>query len=270
MDIQVKIGPVPACSARVWIVAAENTMAVLRGQHGPEVPWDVIVAFDRYIAEWRAVAFGGDEVFFWSAEVDERIVSRVGLHWARIASIIRSGRSTIATAPPEAAAFYDAVATGIAAALALGSESAAIAGAFDDAVPEFAEPVRADVPDSPIRVVLVDDNDDFRLLLRVHLEGDGDFVLVGEAADVFTAVQVAKATEPDVVILNLDMPTRDGFDALPLVASASPATGVIVYSTEPRRLEALSAGAVTFLPKTTPPAAVLDAARRAVRQPATC
>lgn len=265
MDITVTIGPVATSSARVWLAAAGETMAILRDQRDLDVPWDVMDAFERYLVEWCAAAEIGNE-FLWSATVDERIVMRIGLHWARITSVARSGRvPSIATAPPEAAAFYDAVSAGIAAGLARGGESASLADDFSDIVPAFDAQPRHDVAAAPIRVVLVDTDDDLRLLLRVRLEADGDFELVGEVSNAHAAVEAARAWQPDVMILDIDLPMTTGVDAVLLVCQAAPTTAVVVYSAEQRRLEALAAGAVAYVPKTSPIAAVIEAARHALR-----
>lgn len=266
LDITVTIGPVPATSARAWIAAAEETMSILRAQTELDVPWDVLEAFERYLRDWRAVADASD-VFVWSDRVDERFVTRIGLHWARITSVARAGRvPSIATAPAEAAAFYDAVATGIASALESGSTSAEIAGAFCDAVPAFETAVRVDAPTSAIRVLVVGDHEDLRLLVRVWFEGDGDFELVGETQTGHAAIQVARSTQPHVVIIDIDGRETSAADSVALVRGAAPGAVVIVYSGQARRLEALSAGATAFLPKSLPISTVLDVARRSVRE----
>jgi chemotaxis response regulator CheB len=62
------------------------------------------------------------------------------------------------------------------------------------------------------RVVIADDLDDLRWLLRNQLELDGDFIVVGEAANGVQAVEAVAATNPDVVVLDLQRPKMTGLD----------------------------------------------------------
>ena len=82
----------------------------------------------------------------------------------------------------------------------------------------------------PIRVVIVDDTADLRLLLRIHLERDGRFEVVGEAADGQEGIEVIAATEPDAVVLDLAMPRMDGLTALPLIREAHGDVVIVVLS----------------------------------------
>jgi DNA-binding NarL/FixJ family response regulator len=132
--------------------------------------------------------------------------------------------------------------------------------------PVATEP-RIDPRPRPVRVAVVDDNDDLRELLRLWLEGEPDFELVGEAADGHGAVQLARATQPDVVVLDVDMPVMSGLDALPLLRAVSPATKVILYSAKDRRLEALAAGATTYLSKSASLPSIIDTVRRTAGSP---
>ena len=84
--------------------------------------------------------------------------------------------------------------------------------------------------DGKVRVVLADDTAEYRLLLRIILEQDGRFEVVGEAADGAEAVRVTTAEQPDVLVLDLAMPVLDGLQAIPQVRAASPATAIVVLS----------------------------------------
>src|SRR4051812_43836917 len=81
-----------------------------------------------------------------------------------------------------------------------------------------------------VRVVLVDDSANIRVLVRTHLELDGRFAVVGEAADGRAAVQLARDLRPDAVVLDLAMPVMDGLHALPLIRDAAPPTKIVVLS----------------------------------------
>ena len=78
----------------------------------------------------------------------------------------------------------------------------------------------------PIRIVLVDDVEEVRSLVRLRLELDGRVEVVGEADDGVTATAVVAVTRPDAVVLDLDMPGMDGLRAIPAVRAVSPGTRV--------------------------------------------
>jgi DNA-binding NarL/FixJ family response regulator len=79
-------------------------------------------------------------------------------------------------------------------------------------------------------VVVADDIDDLRLLIRMALERSGRFQVVGEAADGFQAVAVASALRPDLTLLDLGLPVIDGLEALPRIRAAVPEGTVVVLS----------------------------------------
>jgi DNA-binding NarL/FixJ family response regulator len=106
------------------------------------------------------------------------------------------------------------------------------------------------------RVLLVDDDPDWRLLVRLALESDSTLAVVGEAGDGHEAVEVAAHCRPDLVLLDCSMPRADAFDGLPGLRATCPGALVILLSGhEPShlRLAASSAGALGFLRKDTPP-----------------
>lgn len=84
-----------------------------------------------------------------------------------------------------------------------------------------------------VRVLLVDDLPDIRLVMRLLLEADGRAEVVGEAADGVEAVRLATELRPDAVVLDLRMPGMDGVSALPLIRDASPGTVVVALSALP-------------------------------------
>jgi len=84
-----------------------------------------------------------------------------------------------------------------------------------------------------VRVLLVDDLSDIRLVMRLLLEADGRAEVVGEAADGAEAVRLAGELRPDAVVLDLRMPGMDGVSALPLIRAASPGTVVVALSALP-------------------------------------
>jgi len=108
------------------------------------------------------------------------------------------------------------------------------------------------VSSAPIRVLLADDTDEYRQLLRLILEQDGRFAVVGEAADGEVAVRLSGEQQPDVVILDLAMPVLDGLQAIPLIRANSPDSSIVVLSGFARGRvdsDALALGASAYVEK---------------------
>lgn len=102
------------------------------------------------------------------------------------------------------------------------------------------------------RIVVVDDADDVRTLVRSRLRLSGRFTIVGEGANGLEAVDLARRLHPDLMLLDISMPEMDGLEALSQVRSISPDTRVVMYSGLPEqglpdRCRAL--GASAFLQK---------------------
>ena len=89
------------------------------------------------------------------------------------------------------------------------------------------------------------------MLLRLTLELDGRFEVVGEATNGREAVELASAERPDIVILDLAMPVMDGFEAIPEICRQSPGTKILVLSAfDPSTSErVMSLGADSYLVK---------------------
>jgi DNA-binding NarL/FixJ family response regulator/two-component sensor histidine kinase len=106
------------------------------------------------------------------------------------------------------------------------------------------------------RVLLADDTPEIRLLLRMALELEGGFEIVGEAADGAQALHLADDHRPDAVILDLAMPVMDGLEAIPAIRRATPETKILVlsgFTSDQMEREALSVGADAYLEKGVPP-----------------
>jgi DNA-binding NarL/FixJ family response regulator len=81
----------------------------------------------------------------------------------------------------------------------------------------------------PVRVVIIDDTDDLRELLRLALTRGG-MEVVGEAGDGQAGIEVVRLEHPDVVLLDLSMPVMDGLEALPSIRRLVPDAKIIVLS----------------------------------------
>lgn len=118
-----------------------------------------------------------------------------------------------------------------------------------------------DVTDS-IRVLLVDDDAMVRTALRMILGGDSRIEVVGEAADGEEGVALAATLRPDIVLLDVRMPRRDGLSAATAMLAAERAPRIIILTTfdaDDLVLQALAVGAQGFLLKDTPPQQVVAA-----------
>ncbi|REE64227.1 LuxR family two component transcriptional regulator [Streptomyces sp. 3212.3] len=116
-----------------------------------------------------------------------------------------------------------------------------------------------------IRLLLVDDDPLVRAGLSFMMGGADDIEIVGEAADGSEVGQLVARTRPDVVLMDIRMPTVDGLAATELLRSRPDAPQVVVLTTfhaDEQVLRALRAGAAGFVLKDTPPAEILDAVRR--------
>lgn len=88
----------------------------------------------------------------------------------------------------------------------------------------------AGVRTGPLRVVLVDDEPDVRLLLRVQLQLADDLEVVGEASDGAQAVAACQELAPDAVVMDLLMPGVNGFEAIEVLRRRSPEVAIVAYS----------------------------------------
>ena len=103
-----------------------------------------------------------------------------------------------------------------------------------------------------IRVLLADDHSIMRDGLRVMLEQSGEFEVVGQARDGEAAVRAASELAPDVVVLDVMMPNKDGVEACREIMESLPDTRVVMLTAsteEDAVIEAVAAGATGYLQK---------------------
>lgn len=112
----------------------------------------------------------------------------------------------------------------------------------------------------PIRVLIVDDAPSTRWFLRAVLEECREFTVIGEASDGGVAIELAEALHPDLVLLDLSMPTIDGASALEGILRSVPEARVIVVSGMNPSVGGMmiDAGAIAFVPKGLSPFELLD------------
>lgn len=118
----------------------------------------------------------------------------------------------------------------------------------------------------PIRVLLVDDDPLVRAGLGLLLGGRDDLVIVGEAGDGNAAIDAVDACRPDVVLMDVRMPKRDGLSATEEILRGQDPPRIVVLTTfdaDELVLRALSAGAQGFLLKDTPAPRMVEAIRAA-------
>ncbi|MGW2050963.1 response regulator [Streptomyces sp. NPDC001858] len=116
-----------------------------------------------------------------------------------------------------------------------------------------------------IRLLLVDDDPLVRAGLTFMMGGADDIEIVGEAADGDEVEGLVERTRPDVVLMDIRMPSVDGLTATRRLREREDAPQVVVLTTfhaDEQVLRALRAGAAGFVLKDTPPAEILDAVRR--------
>ena len=121
---------------------------------------------------------------------------------------------------------------------------------------------------APIRVLVADDHLIVREGLRLILETEADFELVGEAQDGAEAIQQAVACKPDVVLMDLRMPGMDGLTAIQHLRREQPDVAVVIlttYNEDTLMRAGLAAGARGYLLKDTDRQTLFDTLRAAAR-----
>jgi DNA-binding NarL/FixJ family response regulator len=101
-----------------------------------------------------------------------------------------------------------------------------------------------------LRVLLVDDMAEVRVLLRTGLRLHGRVEVVGEAGTGRAAVELAERTKPDVVVLDLALPDRSGQEIFPELQGSSPRSRFVIYSVRDSQRSWFEERGASFVVKT--------------------
>ncbi|VEP15090.1 Response regulator receiver protein [Hyella patelloides LEGE 07179] len=116
-------------------------------------------------------------------------------------------------------------------------------------------PVRSHDVELNIRIVLVDDNNSIRETLQNYLASQPDFAIVGSVDNAQTAIEQIESLNPDIVLMDIEMPEMDGLQATRAISQRFNQTKVIVLSSHDEEQyinRVLNVGAKGYLLKTTP------------------
>src|SRR5579859_2679185 len=119
-----------------------------------------------------------------------------------------------------------------------------------------------------VRIMIADDHALIRRAVREVVEKESDMEIIAEACDGHEAEEQAAQMQPDVVLMDLDMPNGDGFEATERVLACSPMSRVIIFTAlhqEHHAFQAIQRGAIGYITKDIEPDALVHAIRCAAR-----
>jgi two-component system response regulator NreC len=125
---------------------------------------------------------------------------------------------------------------------------------------------RSDPTDGPITIVIADDHQVVRAGLKLLLEAEEGFEVVGEAGDVETTQRRISACQPRVLVLDLNMPGESSLPAIPRLRESAPQTRIVILTMQNDPAfarEALRAGATGYVLKEAADAELVEAVRLA-------
>ena len=120
----------------------------------------------------------------------------------------------------------------------------------------------------PIRLLLVDDQPAIRRGLKMRIALEPDLEVVGEVGTATEAIPLAQALLPDVVLMDIEMPSMEGISAIAALRRVVPHSAVVLftlYDNAAMRARAREAGAAALVAKHQTEVALLAAIRRAAK-----
>ena len=210
--------------------------------------------------DWKAVRLGDDILLWVLRDVSERLRHQqdsVEIYERVVQSLTTA---TIAHAVGDDTTTMSSVAKGLDAAKEVAGREleAPVPG---QGAPEVVAPATPHSVSGSIRTLLCDDDSGIRTMMRVLLERSGSFTIVADVEDGRAAVTAAETEQPDLVLMDLNMPGMSGLEAIPLVRRVAPGAVVVALSglrAETAASDALAAGASTYIEKGTPIREMLD------------
>jgi len=118
-----------------------------------------------------------------------------------------------------------------------------------------------------IKILLVDDDPNIRRGVRMNLALEPDFSVVGEADDGWEALRLARELQPDIVVMDIRLPSLDGLSAAERLRQFQPQCAVIIltlYDEPSNRERAEQVGAAAFIPKQKSDDKLVDVIRKII------
>ena len=84
--------------------------------------------------------------------------------------------------------------------------------------------------DSPLRILVCEDDEQLAALVEQILDGDGRFIVVGRASTGDEAIRLAEEHSPDMVLMDIGLPGRDGIDATKTIHARDAGQHVVIYT----------------------------------------
>ena len=114
----------------------------------------------------------------------------------------------------------------------------------------------------PIKISIFEDNDRLRESLVALFRGMDEYEVTGDYNNCNDAATIARVYQPDVVLMDIDLPGNSGIKGVAMIKEARPQTAIIMYTVfedDEKLLQCLCAGANGYLLKKTSPAKLIDA-----------
>jgi len=116
-------------------------------------------------------------------------------------------------------------------------------------------------PAKPVRLLIFEDNDDLRDSLSILFKGTPGIVFTGAYADAVQSINDVTATEPDVILMDIDLPKMNGIEAVWKIKQKFPQVQILmltVFDDNERIFQSICAGASGYILKRNPPAKIIE------------